>query len=591
MKRFLAVLVAAVTMLVLATGCSGSVPAIPTEAVSALQDAAECADELGARYEGFANTAKADKAAGGAGDGLSGTSRSFDTASKEIGGAMARVQADIDVVESTEGAWTGREQAVAAMQNLQGLLNYERDILEAQHKAANAPEGSKGVPATLLILYALSDEYEAITPPDCLKQYMQNTIDTLPTVTAALSYTLAAPDSTLSQHTTDELLTWWLTKQSAYDAECDRIMVRQCKASSDMLRSIAEGTSATPKPTVSIQAIDEIAPNLYPSLDAVANVGITSSDDAHAVQVEVEVAGFSQKFEQKYDLAQGYNYLPIKPALLPQKDLPNLVSNAATQLNVKVTDATSGEVLAQESHPMELLSMYDFCWTDDEFGKTAAFDILAWLRPQADEVTALNRAAADVLGGWKGGAYKTVDGYQHGTDVQATLYQAMAIQQAISDAGVTYVMDSYSFMSDQHILTPDVVMQKRRGLCIETSLLMASCLMSAGMHPLIIVTPTHAQVAVETFQNSGNYFLLETTTLPFGGPNTSTADTDPAFYNGFLAGSKDASGVRYWTTTGSSDEWKAYFDAVGNSFSEYNGIFVIDCQLQQIMGIQGLENI
>lgn len=122
------------------------------------------------------------------------------------------------------------------------------------------------------------------------------------------------------------------------------------------------------------------------------------------MQVEAEIAGFSQKFEQRYDLAQGYNYIPVKPAVLPVKDLPDLAGNTTTQLNVKVTDAQSGAVLAQESHPIERLSLYDFRWTNDEFGATAAFDIMAWLRPQADEVNAVNRKAADVLGTWTNGS-------------------------------------------------------------------------------------------------------------------------------------------------------------------------------------------
>lgn len=585
--------------LMVSTGCSlpfaslGAANPIPEAALGALQDASEYADELSARYEGFAEATEQSESDEEAKESTSEETRTYEVASAEVEDGIARLQADIDAIESDGASWEGREQALAAMKNLQGVLTYEQDVLEAQHTASQSAEGEEGMEGAFTTLTTLTEEYEGITPPDCIQDYLKNTIDTFPTVNAALAYSVAAPDSTLSQYTTRELLVWWLTKQSAYDAQSNEILVQQCKASGNMLRAVAEGAQAETMPEVSVDMIDEIAPNLYPSLDAVANLGITSYDDAHSIQVEVEVVGFSQKFEQRYDLAQGYNYLTVKPALLPKKDLPDLSANTTTQLNVKVSDSQTGEVLAQESHPIELLSIYDFRWTNDEFGDTASFDILAWLRPQAEEVNALNRAAADVLGGWTGGVWQSIDGYQHGADVIATLYQAMAIQQAISDAGVSYIMDAYSFTSDQHVLTPDKVVQKRQGLCIETTLLMASCLMSAGMHPLIIITPSHAQVAVETYANSGNYFLLETTLLPFSGPNTSaTSDADPLFYNGFLAADvSDDGSVCFWTTSGSSDEWKTYFEAVGNSSMDFEGIFVIDCQLQQVMDIQGLENV
>ncbi|MDO4797636.1 MAG: hypothetical protein Q4A01_06420 [Coriobacteriales bacterium] len=647
MKRLLAVLLSAMVAVVFVAGCS-SKGANLGEAKDALEDAAACANELAERYKSYsdasnnnnpnASDADADDtsdagsasdaddtsdAAGSASSALNGAvgesgdasealkgtvgtgqddakdsgtdttqNQGFEKILAEIDTYLERIQADIDAVQKVGGSWEGREQAIAAMENLQGALSYERDIMEAEDAASKAPEGAQGTAAVIMIMSKLLDGYNNITPPDCLKAYLQNTIDTMPTVYAALTSKLTGSDSTLATYTTNELFQWWITKQSAYDQECNDILVKQCEASGNMLNSILDGTSLESAPTVEADMIDQIAPNLYPSLDSVANLGITSFDDAHSVNVEAEVVGFSQKFQQKYDLAQGYNYLPIKPALLPSKDLTNLTSNSTTQLNIKVTDAQSGEVLAQESHPIDLLSIYDFKWSNDEFGVTAAFDILAWLRPQCDEANAINRAAADVLGDWTNGKFQSIVGYT-GPNASDTLIQVAAIQKAMSDAGISYVWDSYSFTSDQHVLTPDAVVKKRQGLCIETSLLMASCLMSAGMHPLIIITPGHAQVAIESYSGSGKYYLIETTKLPYDGLDTSKDYTkDMGFYGGLIPSAKtDDGSTYYWTTTGSPAEWQLYFNSVGTGRGDFGGIFVIDCALQQVMGIQGLENV
>ena len=65
------------------------------------------------------------------------------------------------------------------------------------------------------------------------------------------------------------------------------------------------------------------------------------------------------------------------------------------------------------------------------------------------------------------------------------------------------------------VLPPSEVLSSRSGICIETALLVASALQSANMNAMIIITPGHAQVALETWEGSGEYYLLETTKLPF----------------------------------------------------------------------------
>ncbi len=159
--------------------------------------------------------------------------------------------------------------------------------------------------------------------------------------------------------------------------------------------------------------------------------------------------------------------------------------------------------------------------------------------------------------------YNTLPGYQLGypEDDQAktVLIQATAIQGAISDMGVRYNMGPYSFGAQQRVLTPDAVVRSKSGICIETALLVASVLQSADMHPMVLILPGHAQVALETWEGSGQYVLLETTLLPFTG-----ADGQ----------------VMQYITTMSNDEWNAYLAD--------DGTYVIDCDLASTLGIRGL---
>lgn len=545
----------------------------------ALSDAADLADTMATRYAGYF-----DPDANAVANSQSTTT--FEETRARIGTETKRLNDDLAAIEAA-GDFTGRDQAVTAMNNLAEILAYELDVCDMQEELSSNTQ--KGAATMLTIIQGLYDGYAAIDPPTFLKVYEENTLDKMPVIYDALVYTLSEPDSTLSQLTSRALMQWWITKQNSYDNESNTSVINQCKASKELLSSIVGGSMISGAPSVSVDAIDRISPNLYPSLDAAALVGITAYDANRTVTVSAEVVGFTQPFEEKFKLTQGYNHLPIKPATLPVAQMDDLTSNTDTQLNIKVIDDKTGAVLAQKSQPVQMMSKYDFSWVANEFGATVQFDILAWMRPQCDEVLALNRKAADILGEWTNGQFTALDGYQHGDDWSYTLLQTAAIQKAMSDAGVVYVMDNYSFTATQHILTPDQVVQKKQGLCIESSLTLASCLLSAGMHPMIILIPGHAQVAVETYRGSGQYFLIETTTLPYAGINTDYSINQSGFWNGLLGTMPGSDQLA--TPNGTSDEWAAYLSARADGSDEYGGVFVVDCILQKDLGIQGIETL
>jgi len=93
---------------------------------------------------------------------------------------------------------------------------------------------------------------------------------------------------------------------------------------------------------------------------------------------------------------------------------------------------------------------------------------------------------------------------------------------------------------------------------------MASAIQRTGMHAVIIILPTHAQVAVETWSGSGEYFLIETTALDAARDALST----PANWDSVIA---------YKT----KDEWTQYL--------AQNGVVAIDCALAESLHIQSID--
>ncbi len=317
-----------------------------------------------------------------------------------------------------------------------------------------------------------------------------------------------------------------------------------------------------PQIWVDYSILEEVFPNLYPSMDSAINLLIGTNAGSARLLVEAEINGFTQKYQQIITATPEISYLMIKPPALIGLD--GLNSERTTQITLRVTQMDTGDLLVMETRSIALHSIYDFTMMNTEFGITEPYNLFAWLRPDADEILALRREAISWLEANAGAEYNSLPGYQlaYPDDVNewatATL-QATAIQGALSDMGVRYNMGAYSFGGTQRILTPDKVIESRSGICVETALLMASALQSMDMHAMILVLPGHAQVALETWTDSGEYVLLETTKLPYSGSENGA--------DGF---------VRYLTP----DEWQNYLSG--------DGIYVIDCDLARVLDIRGL---
>ena len=324
-----------------------------------------------------------------------------------------------------------------------------------------------------------------------------------------------------------------------------------------------------PKVELEYEAPDTIYPNLYPSLDSVVNMTGTSRYVDSEVLVEVEIVGFTQPYQRKTTLTEQVTRLLIKPVILA--DMPDLFKSKDATLKISVTDQGTGKKLLQESKTIKLMSVFDFILWDDQFGATTDDNILAWLTPESEGVLKLRRKAVDEIAEITEGQMLTLAGYQNvlGLDQDDlpvnTYVQLLGLQSAISEMGVRYNWGAFSLGSNlnQRVLLPDYVLESGSGICIETTILLASAIQSTHMHPMIIFTPGHAQVAVETWKDSGQYFLLETTVLPF--------DWDSNDRSAF---------IQYL----SAEEWAAYMQNATDGGLGY----VVDCDLVNILGIQGI---
>lgn len=323
---------------------------------------------------------------------------------------------------------------------------------------------------------------------------------------------------------------------------------------------------------VNFTSSEQIYPNLYSTMDSVVNLTATSEGgDAEAI-VKVEIPGFTQPFEQKVMLSEQITKLYIKPALLPG-DI-DLTSSKDAQIDISVVDSETGKVYAKETRKVKLMSVYDFMLWDDEFGAYSDCDLLAWLTPESEGILALRRNAISLLDDYTDGKINSLGGYQLSGvfDEDAyyldVIWQVIGMQAAMSEMGMRYNMGSFSMTEgyNQRVLLPDACLASGSGVCVETALIMASAIQSANMHAMIILPPGHAQVAVEDWDRSGDYWLIETTMLPFD------VDTDLDSFIIYL----------------DHDGW---LDYLADPYGDGSGsCVVLDCDMATQLGLTGFSN-
>ncbi len=339
----------------------------------------------------------------------------------------------------------------------------------------------------------------------------------------------------------------------------------------------------TGKISINYDTVDTIYPSLYNSYDAFLVIKTGCASGTRKILVEAEIPGFTQNYKETFTLDSAYTEIYVKPPALTG-DL-NLSAAKDAQINVTVSNS-DGTLIEAKTFPVTIKSKYDFEWYSDEYGVATKDNILCFLTPEAPAISELKRLAIDHISSITNGQMESFVGYQNtkwNNHYVGTYLQAAGIMRALYESGVRYNMDSFSLSgSNQHILFPEEVLEQKSGLCIETSLVVASALQSAGMHVFLIFPPGHAQVAVEVWNGSGddatgtgNYFLIETTALSEDSNNQSVFEENA---NALLDYKNAGTGpITYYN----HDSWRKYLT---------DDTYVIDCGDSGTLGLTPFAN-
>lgn len=170
-----------------------------------------------------------------------------------------------------------------------------------------------------------------------------------------------------------------------------------------------------------------------------------------------------------------------------------------TSFSVVVT--VRGEEVFRQLYPIQLLP-YDY-W----LGAGVRPELTCcFCQPNLPDVERICERAAALLQERYGSSSMT--GYTFG-DPNMVRREVAAIYDALREEGLSYVLPPPSFeVQGQRIRMADRVLSERRGTCIDTTLLMASCFEASGLEPLIIILQGHAIVGVRLVRD-GSHALVD----------------------------------------------------------------------------------
>ena len=184
------------------------------------------------------------------------------------------------------------------------------------------------------------------------------------------------------------------------------------------------------------------------------------------------------------------------------------------------------EVIFEQDYPITLLSFEEWAGSNVMPEHIAAFVV-----PNNPLLPKIKLSAARFLEKWTGSA--AFDEYQT-QDRNRVRAQVAAIYEALRSEGIIYSAPPASFeQTGQRIRLADKVLTDKMGTCLDTSLLIASCLEEIGIYPIILMLKDHAMVGAwltpnvfsqmvcddasyllkETADGNNNLVLLESTAI------------------------------------------------------------------------------
>jgi hypothetical protein len=260
---------------------------------------------------------------------------------------------------------------------------------------------------------------------------------------------------------------------------------------------------------------------MYANQSIFTTLSVRSSSPAMAT-VSVSVPGFTAAQSVEAQSDSTFQTLAFKPPLLAPSEATPLSPGGQLRAEIQVTAQLSGYGACQFTRPITVYSREWVRWRDAQTGADETPYITGWVTPQAEVISELIGKASQRVHDHPE-LYDNVPalfGYNQGLATPAQVRdQVDAIFDTLQNTyHLRYSSDNapYTTGSLQVIRTPNDVLSSPLpvGMCLETTVILASAVERLGMRPYIVFTAAHAYLGVALGDSSGaNITYWETSDL------------------------------------------------------------------------------
>ncbi|HEX8084326.1 MAG TPA: hypothetical protein VF529_08545 [Solirubrobacteraceae bacterium] len=269
--------------------------------------------------------------------------------------------------------------------------------------------------------------------------------------------------------------------------------------------------------TLRMEHVPTAVANLLEAQDAplVSCTVKNESDHTRRLRIRTYIEGYTAEAVDTVELESKQTHTFDQLPLLRAEPVRAVNELTRAALNVLVEDldkANGGGIELHRSLPVWLLARTSapLAVRDPTTGEPRDMSqyFAAFVTPNAPEVMTFLRKAADHH------PDRTIVGYQgEESDVEP---QVRAMFAALKEAGITYVNSVLTStpeegFADQRVRLPRESLADREANCIDGTVLYASLLEAASMHPAVVVVPGHAFVAWQAWEGKDEWRFLETT--------------------------------------------------------------------------------
>jgi hypothetical protein len=241
----------------------------------------------------------------------------------------------------------------------------------------------------------------------------------------------------------------------------------------------------------------------YYNQPAFVSVQARSSQPSVA-RITVVIPGFTAPQTYQASVGSTFQSLPFKPQLLAQSPLTSLAAPGRLRAELVATAQFRGRPSCQLSTPITLFSRQWIRWRDGGTQTDMTPYIAGWVTPHSPAIATLVGRASQRLRAHPElyDSLPALFGYDQG---QASGSQVRDEVDAIfdtlqNDYHMRYTADNAPFTADssQIVQAPSDILsgEAPSGMCVETTVILASAVERLGMRPLIVFTSSHAYLGV-----------------------------------------------------------------------------------------------